>query len=221
MCFRRVRKESLNVFHTSSLISYRRFLRDIHNPHPSVWPNVFPLFVCFSHTTKCSFCLIPLRLHPLPLNTTKSPDKNANTNSTPSIPSTLNLPLRSFENLKSYYWSLTFPETFTVGVRTFKMDFTLLDDLVLLWSISFLPHFVSGSSKTVLNGTFCDIRDPWTVSSQWVTGNVLTERQMVKDRSSVAEVFIRASSAGFSLSVSYRAPFSPLNSHFVKVYSLL
>jgi len=54
-----------------------------------------------------------------------------------------------------------------------------------------------------------------------VTGTVLAEGQNVEDRSAVAQEFIRASSAGFFLSVPYRVPFSPLISHFVKVYSLL
>jgi hypothetical protein len=85
----------------------------------------------------------------------------------------------------------------------------------------FLSLFLSENTKTVLNETGSDIRNPWAVSLQWVTGTVLAEGQAVEDRSSVAEEFIRASSAGFSLSVSYLVPFSPLISHFVKVYSLL
>jgi hypothetical protein len=88
--------------------------------------------------------------------------------------------------------------------------------------IDFFPSlFLSESSKSVLNGTCSDIRNPWVVSPHWVTGTGLAEKQTVEDRSAVVEEFIRTSSAGFSLSVSYLVPFPPLISHFVKVYSQL
>jgi hypothetical protein len=88
--------------------------------------------------------------------------------------------------------------------------------------IDFFPSlFLSESTKTLLNGTRSDISNLWAVSPQWVTGTMLAEWQTLEYSNAVAEEFIRTSSAGFSRSVSYRVPISPLISHFIKVYSLL
>ena len=65
---------------------------------------------------------------------------NANTNFTPSATLTLNLILHSFEKLKILLLKSDIPSNFYCRSKNFKMDFTLLDCLVLLRSISFLPY---------------------------------------------------------------------------------
>jgi hypothetical protein len=82
----------------------------------------------------------------------------ASINSGPAVSLKLNLLYFISKTVTSHNGSLTFQETFTVVVRTSRAIFTLLDCLVLLWSIYFLRSLFPKALRPSY------IRNQWVVS---------------------------------------------------------